>query len=689
MRMILGVAIILSMILFFNIIITVEATSFGWSTFLGGGREDQGWGIDVDKNGCVYVIGATKSLDFPVTLGAYDTVYYDPSDHDDVFVAKLSPSGRDLHFATYLGGMGSDIGFDIFVDATGNAYLTGSTNSTDFPTTSGAFDPAGYIAPPNYSLDAFVAVLNTAGDNLLYGTYLGHGSQDVALGIALDDSGHIHVSGTTWSPYFPTTPGAFMETSGGGACDGFVTKFTTDGSDLAYSTFLGGTAEDYGYEMVIDENGQAVVSGYTGSSDFPATTGAYDISHNGGVLDAFLTKLNVSGSNLVFSTFVGGSDSDASLGLARDNIGNLFIIGGTTSADFPITGAAFDPIYNGGPGDVFIAEIDPTGSTLLYGSYLGGSGIDDAYGIQVDEYGDIHIAGYTGSTDFPITPGAFDTSYNGDETDAFIAKLSSSGSSLEYATYLGGESSDYCYEIVLDDAGIAHVVGKTYSADFFTSSMPFDGTHNGDWDAFVTKLDSLGQPVPVALVSFQATGGEGFITLDWTTASEINCHRWQIYRRDHSGAEFTVIGEVPGRGSAETPEDYRWSDRRVRPGITYHYRLKQVDSGGCEWWSQVVSATAGCNVPKGFTLCQNHPNPFNARTSIRYTIPTALHVSLKVYNILGEEVRTLVDTKQQASTYQVTWDGRDGNSRQVASGVYFCRLKAGDHSYGIKMEYLK
>jgi hypothetical protein len=200
---------------------------------------------------------------------------------------------------------------------------------------------------------------------------------------------------------------------------------------------------------------------------------------------------------------------------------------------------------------------------------------------------------------------------------------------------------------------------------------------------------TIGMPVGVELASFQATAGQGFIALDWMTASETNCHLWELYRGKQEDGEYANIGELPGHGSTETAHDYRWVDRQVRPETIYFYKLKQIDFDGSEWWSDVVSASAVAAVPETYALCQNYPNPFNANTEIGYQIPKEGHVTVKIFNTLGQEVRILVDEDQGAGWYGVIWDGEDNVGGQVASGLYFCKLKAGDFNRTVKMVLLR
>ncbi len=432
-----------------------------------------------------------------------------------------------LSYSTYLGGTDGNRGIGIAVDASGNAYVTGNTISTDFPTTSGAFDTSY-----NTDRDAFVTKLSPDGSALLYSTFLGGGDQDLGAGIAVDAAGNAYVTGRTLGD-FPTTVGAFQPNSNDDQ-DAFVTKLNSTGSALLYSTYLSGDHRDRGTGIAVDSSGNAYVSGETQSPDFPTTSGAFDTTQNGNRdWDAFVTKLNPAGSALLYSTYLGGTYDDRGTGIVVDPSGNAYVTGLTGSTDFPTTAGAFDTSCNadafvtklnpagsallystclGGSypdpneeacpvargtriavdaagnayvtGDASVAKLNPAGSALLYSTHLGGTGS----GIAVDASGNAYVTGTTSSTDFPTTSGAFDTSYNGDY-DAFVTKLNPAGSALLYWTYLGGTSCDEGLGIAVDASGNAYVTGHTSSLDFPSTPVAFDTTFNGSIDAFVTKLD--------------------------------------------------------------------------------------------------------------------------------------------------------------------------------------------------------
>ncbi|MEW6745193.1 MAG: hypothetical protein AB1486_20770 [Planctomycetota bacterium] len=449
-----------------------------FGTFLGGADDESGWAMALDASGEVLLTGYALSFDFPTTPGAYDTTYN--GGYYDAFVAKLSADGATLLYATYLGGAGSDGGFAIALGASGTTLVTGLTSSPDFPTTPGAYDTSH-----NGDGDAFVARLSADGSSLLYGTFLGGSAYDSGSAIALDASGTAVVTGLTVSSDFPTTPNAY-DRSWNGWGDVFMVKLDSSGSTLLYATFLGGYGDDRERALALDAAGAAVITGYTDSADFPTTPGAYDRSWNGWT-DAFVAKLDSSGSVLLYGTFLGSAGYDQANAIALDASGAAVVVG-YGGAEFPTTPDAYDPTYNGN-GDAFLVKLSADGSTLLYGTFLGGWNYDEAYGIALEASGAAVVTGFTSSSHFPTTPGAYDRSMDG-WADAFVAKLSADGSSLLYGTFLGGSSGEAGRAIALDASEAAVVTGYTNSADFPATPGAYDTTYNGgDGDAFVVKLD--------------------------------------------------------------------------------------------------------------------------------------------------------------------------------------------------------
>ena len=491
-----------------------------YSTYLlGASGFDEGLGIAVDSTGNAYVTGYTDSSNFPVlpNPGAFQPAFGGGS--YDAFVTKLNPAGTALLYSTYLGGNSFDQGLGIAVDSTGNAYVTGLTNSSDFPVfpNPGAFQSS---LRGRFTTNAFVTKLNPAGTALLYSTYLGGtggGQGDSGLGIAVDMAGNAYVTGYTDSSDFPTTLGAFQTTFGGGLCyygyytcfDAFVTKLNPAGGDLGYSTYLGGKGDDFGDGVAVDTAGNAYVTGETCSANFPTTTGAFQTTSGGGLCDAFVTKLNPAGTApLAYSTYLGGNSFDQGRGIAVDpGCGpapaapcNAYVTGLTNSINFPVfpNPGAFQTMPQG-RGDAFVTKLNPLGTDLGYSTYLGGSGFDEGVGIAVDSVGNAYVTGDTRSEDFPTPSDAFQPSSAG-STDAFVTKLNATGTALGYSTYLGGDSFDAGRGIAVDSVGNAYVTGITNSTNFPTTPGAFQRVFRGDpADAFVSRIVGGAPPVDFLL----------------------------------------------------------------------------------------------------------------------------------------------------------------------------------------------
>ena len=346
-----------------------------------------------------------------------------------------------------------------------------------------------------------------AGNALVFSTFLG-GNEDEGYGIAVDGAGSAYVTGLTYSTDFPTQS-AYQATLRG-TYNAFVTKLTPAGDALAYSTYLGGSGlGDAGWGIAVDGAGSAYVTGYTQSTNFP-TQSAYQASYQGGIQDAFVTKLTPTGNALVYSTYLGGSSWDGGYGIAVDGAGSAYVTGGTTSWNFP-TQSAYQAT-NQGVGNAFVTKLAPAGNALVYSTCLGGSGNDQAYGIAVDAAGSAYVTGLTSSTNFP-TESAYQPTDQGGGWDAFVAKLTPAGNALAYSTYLGGSDRDFVFGIAVDGAGSAYVTGTTRSANFPTQS-PYQATsQGGPEDAFVTKLTLAAGPTISSLSPASATAGGPAFTL--------------------------------------------------------------------------------------------------------------------------------------------------------------------------------
>ncbi len=396
----------------------------------------------------------------------------------DVFVTKLSADGSQLEYSTYLGGSEDDSRGNIAVDVAGSAYVTGRTFSDDFPTTINAWDTV-------YSTsDAFVTKLNSTGTALEYSTYLGGTDGEHGFSISVASSGEALVVGHTSSSDFPVTSGAFDSTRDG-YWDGFVTKFTADGSGLMFSTFLGGSSSDceigvglYECTATMDTDGYIFITGTTFSSDFPITTDSFDTSYNGGE-DAFVLKMTPDGSDLVYSTFLGGSGDDCfeTCAIAIDTLGAAYVTGSTTSTDFPGAAGSY------GGWDTFLVKVSPDGSNLSYSLRLGGAYDDIGLDVAVNTEGQAHVTGFSRSSDFPVTPDAFQQTLIGPR-DVFVVKENSTGDGIIYSTLLGGEGDEIGYGLTVDDENLIYVTGWTNSGDFPLTPDAYQ-TFGG---AFVTKF---------------------------------------------------------------------------------------------------------------------------------------------------------------------------------------------------------
>ncbi len=550
-----------------------DETDLVWSTFMGGGACDQSYDIAVDASGSVYVTGYTNSLNFPTTAGAYSESH---SGGSDVFVAKLDPTGSALVYATFLGGSDVEIGHGIAVGGSGSAYVTGLTESSDFPTTAGAHDESY-----NGGGDVFVAMLDPTGSTLDFATFLGGSDADQGCDVTVG-AGGVFLTGSSKSVDFPVTGAAYDIIHNGGA-DAFVLQLNSAGTALIYSSYLGGAGDDEGRGMVLNNAGNVYLVGSTESPDFPTTTGAYDRIHNGGD-DVFTTKMNLAGSTLIFSTFVGGAGDDRGWGIDLDVAANVYLAGQTQSNDFPATGGVYDETYNG-TGDAFVLKLNQTGSGLEYASFLGEGGEDWARDVAVDNIGHAYLTGFTGSEDFPTTVGVFGPTYHGGTLDAFVARISPAGNGLDYASFLGGNDVEEGHGIALDGTGYVHICGYTRSADFPTTPGVFDMTYNGGTrgDAFVVKLDVgvvLDKTPPQAIADLTATldsGAKSYwgnIYLSWTEPYDnIGVDYYIVYRS-------TLPHQLGDSVAATTSLEYLDPGVAGNPNVNHYYIVKAVDAVG-------------------------------------------------------------------------------------------------------------
>ncbi len=392
--------------------LNAKGTALVYCTYLVGSKTSVAHSLKIDAQGNAYVVGRTEADDFP-TVKPFQPAF--AGEPDDGFVAKLNPSGSALVFSTYLGGKKYDEPRNVAVDGSGNVYVTGITESDDFPTRNSI-----QAKHAGGKQDLFVAKLNAAGSALVYSTYLGGSGNDVGHAIAADSAGNAYITGITNSPNFPTrNPIQAMFRTGKGN-DSIVVKINPSGSALVYSTYLGGSKNDESRGIVVDAAGNAYITGYTESDDFP-TAKPLQAKFAGGANDIFVTELNSQGSALAFSTFLGGSGGDNGRALALDSTGNIYVTGLTDSKDFPMKNP-FQEKYAGGTADAFVEKISAGGSSLVYSTYLGGSGYERGRGIAADASGNVFVTGQTESQDFPTTK-SLSPKFAGGKTDAFVVKI--------------------------------------------------------------------------------------------------------------------------------------------------------------------------------------------------------------------------------------------------------------------------
>ncbi len=489
------------------------------STFLGGSQFERIQGVAVGDDGSIYVGGTTHSTDFPATAGAFDETKSGPSgaglNRSDGFVAKLSPDGADIEWATFLGGSLRESVYAVRVDSAGNVYALGSTGSSDFPTTNGAYDPTfnGPAGQNNMLADTFVVSLSPDGSTLRFGTFVAGdaGAEENPRGsIAIDEArGRIYVSGLTSSTNFPTTNGALQTSYGGGAHDGFVFALSLDGSSLEASTYLGGNGDDMAYTRVTIHPGDGSIyaSGATSSTNFPVSAGAFqtqlasgspsDAWHQQG--DAFVTRLTADLDDIIFSTYIGGNDSDATghnQGAHIDSMGRAVIAGTTRSTDFPVTAGAWSSSPSGGP-DGFVVVLAEDGSAIDYATYIGGSDSESTSTMAVGPQDRVYVTGVTQSDDYPTTADAMQGSFGngsagGGFSDAFLAVFDPTLSTLEYGTYVGGSGMDAGAErgrsVWVTADGTVYLGGVTDSTDFPLMAPSAQSGFGGVTDGFLLRF---------------------------------------------------------------------------------------------------------------------------------------------------------------------------------------------------------
>ncbi len=457
-----------------------------YSTYLGGNGTDVAW-VGLDGGGNIYAAGHADSTDFPTQNPIQRNYGGGGTYPGDCFVAKLNSSGSVLIYSTYLGGSDRDECQALTVSASGEAYVTGVTQSNNFPVANALQPKIGGAA------NAFVAKIDSSGSSLNFSTYLGGSESDGGHGIAIGSDGNVYLTGETTSNNFPVV-NALQRDNKGGFGDGFITEMKGDGSSIIYSSYFGGPGQEKAFGIALGPDGDAYITGFS-SSPHLGTPNSFQPTRKGG-LDAFVARFRLTSPSLMYATYVGGSKDEWPWGIAVDSSGSAYITGKTDSTDFPVANP-IQPSKADGQ-DAFITKINPSGSALVYSTYLGGDSGEEGWSIKVDSGGNAYIAGFTASSNFPVA-NAIQHDRSG-IVDAFVTKLNSSGSAFVFSTYLGGSGEDKSFSLALGNNGDIYVSGGTYSTDFPTASPLQQSNGGGRYDAFIARIsESAPPPTPTVI----------------------------------------------------------------------------------------------------------------------------------------------------------------------------------------------
>ena len=843
------VFVLLAVISAANMQIYAQAPRVVYSTLIGGSSADYGHAITIDNEGYAYIAGQANSSNYPTTSGAFDRT---ANGSADILVTKLNKDGSALVYSSYIGGSNFDDTRKVCIDKSGCVYLTGSTQSSNFPVTSNSLEG---------NSQGYFLKLYSTGSHLDYSSRWAGGEK-----ILVDSEGYLIIVGGTESATFPTTDNAYSRTYSGGG-DLFVAKIDMKNNSIVFSTFIGGNGGESSPSFTLDSQNNIIIAGSTNSEDFPIVGNSF-ASYTQEKSNVFVTKLKSDGTELLYSTIIGGSDDEWAFDVTIDKNDNAFVTGGTRSDDFPLSESAADKTY-GGNDDAFVFKISSDGSRLIYSTYIGGSDKDGGRGVVVDADGKAYLTGCTKSTDFPVSSDAYDNTYNGAGTsqwawgDPFLLVINTDGTQIDYSTYLGGRNDEEAYGIAMDKLGDIYLCGITSSSNFPTTEGAYDRSLNGYVNIYVVKfsfsqedsIDYFGQtppqdtpkkfkiypsgnfPILHSCPSFSPSGDEAF----WATWPDLSNFKQTIYYRKKENGQWSVpvaasfsggqysdklpcfsgdgnrvyfTSDRPRSGSGSPTDENIWYIEKDSTGWSEpacldnsvnsseddmwisvagnnnlyfgrgsklyfaewerdHYLSAQVlpinltglgvlgciapdesymilqseyvqNSSG-EWiddlyiifqengtWKQPVKLDPKINsaksksfakispdgkylfflgdnndaywvstdfiktitgirtgynfsLPSTIRLYQNYPNPFNPSTNISYRLTESGNVKLKIYDMLGREIKTLVDSFQNAGQHKTVWNGEDNSNNPVSSGVYLCRLETSGLSFQKKM----
>jgi hypothetical protein len=427
-------------------IVADDSALLNFSSYIGGNSDDEYVSVDCDEQGNIYVALATYSRDLPLVNPIDDT--YDGHGSEG-YIIKINPNGTII-YSSYIGGFSTDEIYDIFVDDAGFVYLTGMTNSEDFPIVNAADSTLD-------GANAFVCKINQAGTAFVYSTFVGGSGSEIPRRIWVNDSGQAYIVGQTWSLDFPTRNPFDGSLEGDNDC--FVAKLSSGGNSLLYSTLIGGSGWEEALGVVVDTEGAIYVTGYTNSPDFP-TVNALD-GTTGGDDDCFVAKINPSGTSLNYSTFLGGNSIDHGNAIGIDSLGRAYVVGSTYSTDFP-TARPLDNTYSGST-DAFITVLNPDGQTMNFSTYLGTSGVEEPTDLVVTSIGSLYVCGTSNS--FPaVIRESYDSGFNGG-ADVFVFRMNTDQREIILGTYIGGETLELANSLAVGNDGRMYVCGRTFSTN--------------------------------------------------------------------------------------------------------------------------------------------------------------------------------------------------------------------------------
>lgn len=634
--------------------------TLAWGTFYGGFGFDQGYSAATDGSSNIYLTGETASTTAIATAGAYQTT---KSGTFDAFVAKFNSAGT-LVWATYLGGSGTDTGFGITTDASGNVYVTGSTASN-----TGIASCCSYQTSNAGGYDIFLSKFNSAG-TLQWSTYYGGTADDEGRDVVTDGAGNVYITGSTGSLTSIATAGGFQTSNAGS--DAFLVKFSSAGA-LIWGTYYGDTGGEVGYSLAADGANNIYIAGITQSASNLASTGAYQTSMNGGTSDAFLVKFNSAGSRL-WGTYYGGFGADIGYGVVTDASNNVYLTGQTGSSSLIATAGAHQTAIGGGGSDGFLVKFNSTG-TRQWGTYYGGTAFDDASGLAIDAGNNVYLIGSTSSAGGISTSWAHQTALGGGSTDAYLVKFNSSGV-RQWGTYHGGNGADVGLAVFVDGSGRINITGRTTSTNAMAPAGGYQTVNGGSTDLFLAQFLGF-SPLPVELLYFQATCEQEHIRLDWATASELN-NAYFVAEGSTDGVMWTELGRQTGAGNSNTTLSYTFMADALFDDLRY-YRLSQVDyDGTVTTYDPVSHAPCMLAIPEQFSV---YPNPAaDMATVYFYSGQVKADALLELTDVSGhvqwQRMISLAEGENRISLHDLA---------ALHPGVYLLRL----HAEGVQQAPLR